>query len=98
MTLRLFIPVDAGALAVGAEEVTTALRAAAARRNVAVEIVRTGSRGLYWLEPMVEAQTPAGRVAYGPVAPSDAESLLAAIRADGAHALRQGLADRKSVV
>jgi formate dehydrogenase iron-sulfur subunit len=93
MTLRLFIPVDAGALAVGAEEVAAALRAAAARQNVAVDIVRTGSRGLYWLEPMVEAQTPAGRVAYGPVAPSDAESLLAAIRADGAHALRQGLAD-----
>jgi formate dehydrogenase iron-sulfur subunit len=93
MTLRLFIPVDAGALAVGAEQVAAALRAAAARQNVAVDIVRTGSRGLYWLEPMVEAQTPAGRVAYGPVAPSDAESLLAAIRADGAHALRQGLAD-----
>jgi formate dehydrogenase iron-sulfur subunit len=93
MTLRLFIPVDAGALAVGAEEVAAALRAAAARQNVAVDIVRTGSRGLYWLEPMVEAQTPAGRVAYGPVAPSDAESLLGAIRADGAHALRQGLAD-----
>ena len=44
-----------------------------ARRNVAVEIVRTGSRGLYWLEPMVEVETPAGRIAYGPVAPADAE-------------------------
>ena len=93
MTLRLFIPVDAGALAVGAEEVATAIRAAAARYNVAVDIVRTGSRGLYWLEPMVEVQTPAGRVAYGPVAPSDAEGLLRAIRADSAHALRRGLTE-----
>src|SRR5208282_1160548 len=93
MTLRLFIPADAGALAVGAEEVAAALRAAAARQKVAVDVVRTGSRGLYWLEPMVELQTSAGRVAYGPVAASDAEGLLRAILADGAHALRQGLAE-----
>jgi formate dehydrogenase iron-sulfur subunit len=90
MTLRLFIPVDAGALAVGAEEVTAAISGAAARRKVAVEIVRTGSRGLYWLEPMVEVETSAGRVAYGQVAPSDAEALLGAILADGAHKLRLG--------
>jgi formate dehydrogenase iron-sulfur subunit len=93
MTLRLFIPADAGALAVGAEEVASALGAAAARQKVAVDVVRTGSRGLYWLEPMVEVQTAAGRVAYGPVAASDAEGLLRAILADGAHALRQGLAE-----
>jgi formate dehydrogenase iron-sulfur subunit len=93
MTLRLFIPADAGALAVGAEEVASALHAAAARQKVAVDVVRTGSRGLYWLEPMVEVQTSAGRVAYGPVAASDAEGLLRAIPADGTHALRQGLAE-----
>ncbi len=93
MTPRLFIPADAGALAVGAEDAATALRAAAARQNVAVDIVRTGSRGLYWLEPMVEVQTPAGRVAYGPVAPSDAESLLRAILTGGAHPLQHGLTE-----
>jgi formate dehydrogenase iron-sulfur subunit len=90
MTLRLFIPVDAGALAVGAEEVAAALGSAAAQGKVTAEIVRTGSRGLYWLEPMVEVETPAGRVAYGPVAPSDADSLLGAMLADGAHKLRLG--------
>jgi formate dehydrogenase iron-sulfur subunit len=90
MTLRLYIPVDAGALAVGADEVAAAIKAAAARRQVAVDIVRTGSRGLYWLEPMVEAETPAGRVAYGPVAPADAQGLLTALLADGAHTLRLG--------
>jgi formate dehydrogenase iron-sulfur subunit len=90
MTLRLTIPIDAAALAVGAAQVAAALQAAAARQNVAIEIVRTGSRGLYWLEPMVEAVTPAGRVAYGPVTPHDAESLLAALRGDGAHKLRLG--------
>ena len=90
MTLRLFIPIDAGALAVGAEEVAAAIGAAAARSEVAAEIVRTGSRGLYWLEPLVEVETPTGRVAYGPVAPGDAEALLGALLADGAHKLRLG--------
>jgi formate dehydrogenase iron-sulfur subunit len=90
MTLRLYIPLDAAALAVGADEVAAGIKAAAARRNVAIDVVRTGSRGLYWLEPMVEAETPAGRVAYGPVAPADAEGLLTALLADGAHKLRLG--------
>ena len=70
MTLRLYIPLDAAALAVGADEVAAGVKAAAARRNVAIDIIRTGSRGLYWLEPMVETETPAGRVAYGPAAPA----------------------------
>jgi formate dehydrogenase iron-sulfur subunit len=90
MTLRLYIPHDAAALAVGADEVTTAIRAAAVRRNVAVEIIRIGSRGLFWLEPMVEVATPAGRVAYGPVAPTDVDGLLDALLRDGMHALRLG--------
>src|SRR5262249_10208670 len=63
---------------------------AAASRNVAIEIVRTGSRGLYWLEPMVEVEARTGRVAYAPVGPEDAESLLDAMLADGAHPLRVG--------
>ena len=68
MSVRLFIPRDAGALAVGADEVAAAIEQAARSRDLALEIVRTGSRGLYWLEPMVEVATPAGRIAYGPVA------------------------------
>jgi formate dehydrogenase iron-sulfur subunit len=92
--LRVFIPGDAGALAVGADEVAAALRTAAQARNIAVEIVRTGSRGLYWLEPLVEIATPAGRVAYGPVTAADAASLLdAALAQGGAHPLRLGVTD-----
>ena len=45
--------------------------AQAAARNAEIKIVRNGSRGLYWLEPMVEVETPPGRVAYGPVRPQD---------------------------
>ena len=60
MTLRIFVSRDAGAVAVGADEVALALEQAAGKRGIAVEIVRTGSRGLYWLEPMVEVATPQG--------------------------------------
>jgi formate dehydrogenase iron-sulfur subunit len=69
MTLRVFIPRDAGAVAVGADEVALAFERAAATRGVTLEIVRTGSRGLYWLEPMVEVATAQGRVAFGPLSP-----------------------------
>ena len=93
MSLRIFIPQDAGAVAVGADDVAHALEQAASYRGLAVDLVRTGSRGLYWLEPMVEVATPAGRVAYGPVTSADAASLLAATLTDGDHPLRLGLAD-----
>jgi formate dehydrogenase iron-sulfur subunit len=93
MTLRIFIPRDAGAVAVGAEETVAALEQAATKRNAPIEIVRTGSRGLYWLEPMVEVATPKGRVAFGPVKDTDAASVLDAILADGPHPLRQGLTE-----
>jgi formate dehydrogenase iron-sulfur subunit len=93
MNLRVFVPQDAGAVAVGADEVTHAVEQAAAARGLAIDLVRTGSRGLYWLEPMVEVATPAGRVAFGPVTPADAASMLEAMLADGPHPLRLGLAD-----
>ncbi len=64
---------------------------AARIRSLPLEIVRTGSRGLYWLEPMVEIATPQGRIAYGPVDPGDVAGLLAAgLLEGGAHPLRIG--------
>ena len=94
MSLRIFVPRDAGAIAVGADEVALALEQAAASRGVAVDIVRTGSRGLYWLEPMVEVATPQGRVAFGPLTPADAPAVLDAMVADGPHPLRLGIAEQ----
>ncbi len=85
---RVFVPRDAAALALGAD------RVAAALQGEAVEIVRTGSRGMFWLEPMVEVQTAAGRVAYGPMHPRDVKGLLAAGMLTGAaHTLRLGAPD-----
>jgi formate dehydrogenase iron-sulfur subunit len=94
VSARVFVARDAGALAVGADDVAMAVANSAARRGIALEIIRTGSRGLYWLEPLVEVATPAGRVAYGPVAPEDVDALLDAGLLDGgAHPLRLGLSE-----
>jgi formate dehydrogenase iron-sulfur subunit len=93
MNLRIFVPRDAGAVAVGADEVAVALEQAASKRGVAVDIVRTGSRGLYWLEPMVEVATHQGRVAFGPLTPADASAVLEAVVTDGPHPLRLGVAE-----
>ena len=97
MTMRIFVPRDAGAVAVGADEVATALERAAVKAGIAVEIVRTGSRGLYWLEPMVEVATSQGRVAFGPVTAADAPSVFDAMTAGGSHPLQLGLTERNSL-
>jgi formate dehydrogenase iron-sulfur subunit len=83
---RLYLPRDAAALSVGADEVCSALQLAAAKCNVELEIVRTGSRGLLWLEPLLEVETgPADsstRIGYGPVTLNQIDSLLDAIMSD----------------
>jgi len=93
MTFRIFIPRDSAAIAVGADEVAIELENIARKRHVPIEIVRTGSRGMYWLEPMLEVATPVGRLAFGPLTPDDAGSVLDAIVTDGVHPLRLGLTE-----
>src|SRR5262245_31050001 len=89
---RVYVPRDSGALSMGAEDVAAAV---AARLPPDMTLVRNGSRGLYWLEPLVEVETSEGRIAYGPVAPDDLESLFAAdVLAGGAHPLRLGVTDQ----
>jgi formate dehydrogenase iron-sulfur subunit len=78
MSARVFIPIDSAALSVGAEAVAEAVAAAARDRHLDVEIVRNGSRGLFWLEPLVEVETSKGRIAYGPVSAGEVETLFAA--------------------
>ncbi len=92
---RVFVPRDSGALSMGAEAVARAIAAEAAVRNQALTLVRNGSRGLYWLEPMVEVETPAGRVAYGPVTPADVPGLFdAGFLAGKPHPLGHGLTEQ----
>ncbi|MFY7571356.1 formate dehydrogenase beta subunit [Streptomyces sp. WI04-05B] len=93
-TATVYVPRDSAARSVGADEVAGALQRAATRGDFAIDVVRNGSRGMLWLEPMVEVVTPEGRVGYGPVTPEEVDGLLAAGLLDGAdHPLRLGLVD-----
>lgn len=93
--VRIYVPRDAAALAVGADAVAQAIMAEAARLEQSVELVRNGSRGLLWLEPLVEIQTPQGRVAYGPVTTGEVSALFAAgwLGGQTAHPLCQGFTE-----
>jgi len=73
---QLFIPKDSSALSVGADKVALAITLEAKKRGVDIEIIRNGSRGLYWLETMVEVATDKGRVAFGPVKANDVAGLF----------------------
>ncbi|WP_233234954.1 NADH-quinone oxidoreductase subunit NuoF [Bordetella sp. LUAb4] len=74
--VTIYVPRDAAALAVGADAVALAISTEAARRGLTVSVVRNGSRGLLWLETLVEVATPAGRMAYGPVDADDVPGLF----------------------
>ncbi|WP_295435366.1 NADH-quinone oxidoreductase subunit NuoF [uncultured Thiodictyon sp.] len=89
---RVYVPGDSGALSVGADQVARSLEIEAQRRGLPIELVRNGSRGLYWVEPLVEVATPAGRMAYGPVRAQDVPDLFAAGFLSGEpHRLGHGL-------
>jgi formate dehydrogenase iron-sulfur subunit len=85
MSLRIYIPGDSTALGLGAEKVARAFAQAIAKRGLSAEIVRNGSRGLYWLEPLVEIEQAGERLGYGPLTPEDAESVLDASLRTHAH-------------
>ncbi|MEP9370571.1 NADH-quinone oxidoreductase subunit NuoF [Mesorhizobium sp. KR1-2] len=91
MTVTIYVPGDSGALALGADKVAKAIEAQILAHGIDARIVRNGSRGLYWLEPMVEVATDAGRVAYGPVSAKDVPSLFeAGFVSGGQHKLSLG--------
>ena len=94
MSVRVFVSADSSALSVGADLVADAIRDEARRRGLDVELVRTGSRGLFWLEPLVEVETAAGRVGYGPIAPGETAQLFEAdFLGGGAHPKALGRVD-----
>lgn len=94
MSVTVYVPCDAAALALGADQVAKAIAAEAEKRGEDIRLVRNGSRGMVWLEPLVEVETAQGRVAYGPVAASDVVSLFDSVfLAGGTHALALGLTE-----
>jgi formate dehydrogenase iron-sulfur subunit len=91
MATRVFVPRDASALSVGAEDVAMAISREAAARKADVTIVRNGSRGMLWLEPLVEVDVDGRRHAYGPVTAEDVASLFdAGFLTGGFHPLAHG--------
>jgi len=91
VSITLYIPCDSGSLALGAEKVAKAIEKEVAERGIEAKIVRNGSRGAYFLEPMVEVETEDGRFAYGPVAAKDVASLFdAGLTSGGTHKLSLG--------
>ncbi|MDE2148248.1 MAG: NADH-quinone oxidoreductase subunit NuoF [Gammaproteobacteria bacterium] len=87
----VYVPRDATALSLGAEDVAAAIAAEAGRRGESIRLVRNGSRGMFWIEPLVEVDVKGTRVAYGPVAGKDVARLFdAGFLAGGRHRLRLG--------
>ncbi|MDE3737033.1 NADH-quinone oxidoreductase subunit NuoF [Pseudomonas resinovorans] len=80
--LRLCIPCDSVARAVGADELAEAVVREAERRQLPIELHRTSSRGLYWLEPLLELEAPEGRLGFGPLTPEDVPALMDALQGD----------------
>jgi len=92
--VTVYVPCDSTALAVGADDVAAEISTQAAARGIAVNLVRNGSRGAFWLEVLVEVGTTSGRVGYGPVSVPDVASLFeAGFLGGGAHPLRLGRVD-----
>ncbi len=89
--LRMRLPKDAAAIALGADHVANALCEACRKREITLDLTRTGSRGLFWLEPMLEIEAPNGLIAFGPVAPNDVESILDSFRENRSHSLGLGI-------
>ena len=86
--MRFFIPQDTTALACGAEAVAQALL------DANIEPVRNGSRGMFWLEPLLEVETAQGRIGFGPVSDKDVATILKALESDASsHDLYLGAVD-----
>ena len=79
MTAQVFIPKDTTAVALGADGLALKMAQNIESRSLDAEVQRNGSRGMFWLEPMVEVKTESSRIAFGPVNASDIESVLDAI-------------------
>ncbi len=93
MSLRIYVPCDSSALAVGAERVAKAIQAEASARGLDVQVLRNGSRGMMWLEPLVELETAKGRMGFGPVKPADVPGLFDAMLGNKPHDLALGRVD-----
>lgn len=78
--MKIYVPRDAAARALGSDDIAAAITTEAAKRGLTVQVVRNGSRGMVWLEPLVEVETPEGRLAFGPMTAAEVPALLADLK------------------
>jgi formate dehydrogenase iron-sulfur subunit len=88
--MKIYVPLDSVAVSLGADKLVAAIEAEAARHGVTVQVVRNGSRGMVWLEPLVEVVTDKGRVGFGPMTLADVPGLFADL---GLHPKALGLVE-----
>lgn len=76
MSIKIFVPCDTTARSLGADQIATLIQAEALSRGIDITLVRNGSRGLFWLEPLIEVETENGRLGFGPVTQNDVHTLF----------------------
>ena len=92
--MRIFVPRDTTAIALGADQVAAALQSQAARRSLEFDLVRNGSRGMFAVEPLLEVERDGRRIAFGPVTPADVPGVLDALAGEPSdHPLYLGLSE-----
>ncbi|WP_323019321.1 NADH-quinone oxidoreductase subunit NuoF [Pararhodobacter sp.] len=79
--MKIYLPLDSAAVALGADDIAEAITAEAQKRGVAITLIRNGSRGMVWLEPMAEVATEDGRLAFGPMTLEDVPGLFGDLEA-----------------
>ncbi len=90
-TPKIFVPRETAAISVGADDVAVAIAREAKRRGDAIELVRNGSWGASWLEPLIEVDVGGQRIAYGNVQADDVAGLFAdGLLQGGEHPARLG--------
>ena len=89
--MKIFVPADAAAVAVGADDVAAVLARAMPGDTT---IVRTGSRGLFWLEPLIEIERDGQRIGFGPIAADEVPGLVGALAGSGDHPAALGPVDQ----
>ena len=82
---KIFVSLDTTARSKGSDKVASQVeKILGSKPDLAATLVRNGSRGMFWLEPLLEINTAKGRVAYGPVKPEDVNDIINQQCFDGA--------------
>ncbi|MEL7029159.1 MAG: NADH-ubiquinone oxidoreductase-F iron-sulfur binding region domain-containing protein [Pseudomonadota bacterium] len=89
-SITVYLPLDSVAVSLGADDIAAALMAAATRKGASLNLVRTGSRGMHWLEPLLEVERDGTRMGFGPLTLEDVDGVIEALLHGADHAKAVG--------